>query len=437
MTHQDQNPPHRTTSRREFLRQSSSAALGATLAAPFVLTSTSKGASPGDTLKIGLIGCGGRGSGAAGQALTADGNVQLTAMGDLFPDRLQGSLKALREQHAEKVKVTPEQCFTGPDAYQKVLDSGVDVVVLATPPGFRPLHLKAAVAAGKHIFCEKPMAVDGPGVRSLLETVAESKRKNLALVAGFCWRYNYGERAVMQRIHDGAIGEPLSLYHTYNTSLLWSHPRKPEWTDLEWQLRNWLYFTWLSGDHLVEQAVHSVDKMAWAMKDVAPIQCMAHGGRQVRTDPANGHIYDHFSIVYEYASGARGFLFCRQMADCANENADYIAGTQGNATIKSFGPITIRGQNQWKFSGERPDMYQVEHNEFFASIRNGKPINDGVRMAHSTLQAIMGRMAAYTGQIITWDQALNSQESLGPAKLEWDRPLPVPPVAMPGKTRFV
>jgi predicted dehydrogenase len=313
----------------------------------------------------------------------------------------------------------------------------VDVVILATPPGFRPIHLKAAVEAGKHVFCEKPMAVDGPGVRSVLASAELAKKKNLSLVAGFCWRYNSGERAIMQQVHDGAIGEPLALYNTYNTGPIWSRERKSNWTDMEWQMRNWYYFTWLSGDHIVEQAVHSLDKMAWAMKDVPPVQCMAHGGRQVRTEPVYGHIFDHFSVVYEYASGARGFHFSRQQANCATDNSDYIIGSKGIARVKAFGPLSISGEKSWRFSGPRPDMYQVEHDELFASIRKEKPINDGVWMAHSTLLAIMGRMAAYTGQIITWEQALNSQENLMPTKLDWDAPLPVPPVAMPGKTAFV
>ena len=427
------------TSRRGFLKTSSTAALAGSLAVPLIFTPKSRAASPGDTLKVGLIGCGGRGSGAAGQALSADSNVQLTAMGDAFADRLQGGLKNLRDAHGDKVKVTVDNSFVGWDAYQKVLASGVDVVILAPPPGFRPLHLKAAIDAGKHVFCEKPMAVDGPGVRSVLQSAAEAKRKNLSLVSGFCWRYNPVERELMKRIHDGDMGEPMTLYNTYNTGYLWSRPRQPNWTDMEWQMRNWYYFTWLSGDHIVEQAVHSLDKMSWAMKDVPPVQCVAHGGRQVRTDPVYGHIFDHFSVVYEYANGARGFHFSRQQANCASDNSDYLIGTKGVAKIKAFGPVSISGDKAWR-KGSRegvPDMYQVEHNELFASIRNGTPLNNGEWMAQSTLLAIMGRMAAYTGQVITWEQALNSTEELLPKNLAWDAPIDVPSIAMPGKTKFV
>lgn len=427
------------TSRRTFLK-TSTAAVGSALAAPLILGSKSSAASPGDTIKVGLIGCGGRGSGAAKQALSADKNVLLTAMGDAFADRLKSSRDALKadKEVGEKVDVKDDSCFVGLDAYQKVLESGVDAVILATPPGFRPIHLKAAIEANKHVFCEKPMATDAPGVRSVMETVEEAKKRKLALVAGFCWRYNYAERAGFEKIHEGAIGDIRAIYGTYNTGSLWSHARKPGWSDLEWQLRDWLYFTWLSGDHLVEQCVHTIDKMAWAMKDEPPLKAIAHGGRQVRTAAEYGHIFDHFEIVYEYPNDVNGFIFCRQQANCANDNSDLIMGTKGIARVLGFrSPPFVKGETNWKYEGPRPDMYQVEHNELFASIRKGQPINDGVRMARSTMLAIMGRMAAYTGKEITWDEALNSQENLRPPKLDWNMELPVPPVAIPGKTKFI
>lgn len=362
-------------------------------------------------------------------------------MADAFDDRLQKSLESLRKAHPDKVKVTPDKCFIGLDAYQKVIDSGVDVVLLASPPGFRPVHLKAAVDAGKHVFTEKPMATDAAGVRSVLATVAEAKRKNLAMVAGFCYRYNNGVRAIMQKIHDGAIGDVKALYTTYNTGPVWSpFARQPEWTDMQYQVKNWYYYTWLSGDHLVEQAIHSLDKMAWVMKDEPPVRCVAHGGRQVRTGPEYGNVYDHFSIVYDYANGVRGFHFSRQQAGCFNDNSDYFMGSDGVAQIvKAFsGPFIVKGKTDWRYREEKPtDMYQNEHDELFASIRNGKPINDGVRMAHSTMLGIMGRMAAYTGEAITWEQAMNSKESLVPEKLAWSSPAPSVAVAMPGQTKFV
>lgn len=431
------------TTRRRFLKTGSMAAM-AGAAAPYLKVIGAEKDVPNanfqpnsDTIKVGLIGCGGRGSGAAGQALAADKNVMLTAMGDVFEDRLRGSLDALKKQSGGKVQVTPEKTFIGLDAYKKVIDGGVDLVILTTPPGFRPLHLAAAVEAGKHVFCEKPMATDAPGVRSIMESVKKAKEKKLALVAGFCWRYNYGERELFKRIHDGDIGELRSLENVYNTGPIWVHPRVAGQTDMEYQLRNWYYFTWLSGDHIAEQAVHSIDKMAWAMRDEPPVSCFATGGRQVRTEEKYGHIYDHFAVVYEYESGVRGYHMCRQQAGCANFVNDYFTGTKGIAKIKTFGSLDILGEKRWRFQGERPDMYQVEHNELFASIRKGEPINDGDRMAKSTMLAIMGRMAAYTGQIVRWDDALNSQESLAPANLgDWNQTIPVPPVAMPGQTKF-
>ena len=424
------------STRRRFLKTGSMAAMMGAVA-PYISIAPKTFAANSETIKVGLIGCGGRGSGAAGQALAADNNVMLTAMGDVFQDRLHGSLEALKKQAGEKVQVTPEKQFVGLDAYKKVLDSGVDLVILTTPPGFRPLHLAAAVEAGKHIFCEKPMATDAPGVRSVMESVKKAKQKKLALVAGFCWRYNFGERAIFQRIHGGDIGELRALQTTYNTGPIWVHPRKPGQTDMEYQLRNWYYFTWLGGDHIVEQAVHSIDKMAWAMKDAAPVSAVAVGGRQVRTGEEYGHIYDHFSVVYNYANGERGYHMCRQQAGCSTDNSDYFMGTKGIAKIKAFGALEITGDKPWKFAGDRPDMYQVEHNELFASIRKGEPLNDGDRMASSTMLAIMGRMAAYTGQVIKWEEALNSQESLAPANLhDWNAPIPVPSVAMPGQTKF-
>jgi predicted dehydrogenase len=421
------------TARRDFLTTTAGAA-GATLLSGLAPAVHAAGS---DTLKVGLIGCGNRGTGAAAQALHADPNVKLVAMGDMFADRLQGSLKNLKRDSelAQKIDVKPETCFTGFDAYKKVIASGVDVVLLTAPPGFRPLHLKAAVDAGKHIFCEKPMAVDGPGVRSIIATVAEARKKNLALVAGFCYRYMKAKRELMKRIHGGDIGKIVALQCTYNTGGLW-HRSREGWDDMTWQLRNWLYFTWLSGDHIVEQACHSLDKMAWAMHDEPPLKCVGTGGRQVRTGKEFGHIFDHFSIVYEYPGDVKMFHMSRQQAGCASKTADCIMGTEGVANIVEMRDHWITGKKKWRSRRDNDDMYQNEHDELFASIRAGKPINDGERMAKSTLLAIMGRMAAYTGQEITWQAALNSKEDLTPAKYEFG-PLAVAPVAQPGVTKFV
>ena len=390
------------------------------------------------TLKVGLIGCGGRGSGAASQALNADPNVVLTAMGDAFEDQLQKSLQSLQTSCGDKVKVTPDRCFVGLDAYQKVIASGVDVVLLATPPGFRPVHLKAAVDAGKHIFCEKPMATDAPGVRSVMESVKAAKEKNLSLVAGFCWRYDTARREFYQRVHDGAIGDIRAIYATYYAGHVKPMPPASErpagMGDLEWQLRNWYNFTWLSGDGYVEQACHSVDKVAWALKDHSPLNAVAVGGRQ--TPNNQGDIYDHMFVVYEFPDEVRAFVGQRQIGNTYTDNSDYVMGSAGFAEIQGWTRVFMKGKEDWRYRGPKTDMYQNEHNELFASIRNGKPINDGEWMAHSTLMAIMGRLAAYTGQELTWEQAMNSEQKLVPDALSWDMKLDVPPMAMPGVTKF-
>jgi len=454
-------PSDHRTSRRDFLK--TSALVGSALAAPSVLTGCAAPKPPAPapaasvaaptpapeipasappnngTLRVGLIGCGGRGSGAASQALKADDNVVLTAMGDAFDDQLQKSLRSLQKDQPEKVKVAPEKCFVGLDAYQKVIDSGVDVVLLATPPGFRPVHLKAAVDAGKHVFCEKPMATDAPGVRSVLESVKAAKEKNLSLVAGFCWRYEGGRREFYQRIHDGAIGDIRAVYATYYAGQVKPMPAPGErpagMGDLEWQLRNWYNFAWLSGDGYVEQACHSVDKAAWAMKDQSPLKAVAVGGRQ--TPNNQGNIFDHMFVVYEFPDDVRVFLGQRQVGNTYSDNSDYLMGAAGFGKIQGWAAPYIKGKENWRYKGPKTDMYQNEHNELFASIRSGKLINDGPWMAHSTLMGIMGRMAAYTGQEITWEQAMNSEEKLVPDQLDWNMKLDIVPMAMPGVTKLV
>ncbi|WP_247235356.1 Gfo/Idh/MocA family protein [Telluribacter sp. SYSU D00476] len=425
------------TKRREILKMAGLAIAGSTLPVSFVRADGSFVPNV-DTLKVGLVGCGGRGTGAANQALKADPNVVLHAVADIFTDKMETSLEGLRKVHGDRVKVDPERKFVGFDAYQKLLNSGVDVVILATTPHFRPEHLMAAVQAGKHTFCEKPVAVDAPGVRKVLEAAKLAKQKNLSLMSGFCWRYHEPKRASFARILDGAIGDISTVYNTYNTSGVWSKPRLPEWTDAENQYRNWYYYHWLSGDHIVEQAVHSIDMMSWAMGGKLPVSAMGTGGRQVRTDANSGNIYDHFAITYEYDNGAKGFHFSRQQDNTERSYAVEALGTKGRAIVNcSRNHHEIIGANNWKYQGPNNDMYQTEHDELFASIRKGKPLNDGEYMAHSTLLAIMGRMAAYTGKQITWDQAMNSTEKLGPDKYGFNMPVPVYEVARPGITPFI
>lgn len=439
----------RPSTRRDFLQTAAlgTAAVAASLRpwehAPAVHVAGS------DVLRVGLIGCGGRGTGAAFNCLRADPNTRLVAMADLFRDRLEQSLRTLQnnDQIAKQVEVKPERCFVGFNAYRELLSSGVDLVLLCTPPHFRPAHLQAAIEAGKHVFAEKPVAVDAPGVRKVLAACELAKQKGLAVVSGLCWRYHHGMRETIKRVHDGAIGDIVTMQCTYNVGYLWvrtlAEKQKHGWSDMEWQCRNWLYFTWLSGDHIVEQHIHSLDKMAWAMRNQYPVRCWGMGGRQVRVEPDYGHIFDHHAVVYEFPGGVRLYSFCRQQNGTHTDVSDQIFGTQGTCDIqasRSDGLILSRqGQRLWSSRQAirgRDDMYQNELDEMIASIRSGRPINDGDWMAKSTLMAIMGRMATYTGKLITWEMAFNSKEDLTPPKYEFG-PMPVPPVAKPGLTPFV
>ena len=425
-------------SRRNFIKTAAVASAGAAAAnslgfAPSVF------AAGDDTIRVGLIGCGGRGTGAASQALASESRVKLVSMGDVFEDRLQSSLKSLKsiEGMGHKVEVPIDKQFVGFDAYKKVLASGVDVVLLTTPPHFRPMHMQSAVEAGKHVFAEKPCAVDAPGVHSVLRTCEEAKKKGLAVVSGLCLRYHAPYREAVQKIHEGAIGGVRTLFANDYRGPIWVKPRQPDWTDMHWQMQNWYYFTWLSGDFNVEQHVHNLDVCAWAMKDKYPVKAIGMGGREVRKGTEYGNIFDHHSVVYEYEDGARLVSNTRQMKGCKGDISINILGNKGSAILtERTNGVRISGAKDWAFTGEAKNLYQVEHDELFASIRAGKPINNGEYMAKSTLLAIMGRMATYTGQEITWDMAWNSKEKLGPTKYEWG-PVPVPLVAVPGVTKFV
>jgi predicted dehydrogenase len=422
-----------TQSRRDFLK--ASAVAGAVAAAGNV-----HAAGSDDTLKIGLVGCGGRGTGAASQALRADSRVKLVALADAFRDRLDESLATLKKDAkiADKVAVSPETCFVGFDACKQLIDSGVDVVLLATPPHFRPAHLKLAIDAGKHVFCEKPVAVDAPGVRSVIETCKLAKEKNLSVVSGLCLRYDNGFVETIRRIHDGAVGDIVALRANDYRGGRWAKKRQSDWSDMTYHMRNWYNFTWLSGDFNVEQHVHFLDVCAWAMKDQYPVKAIGMGGRQVLTGPEYGNIYDHFSIVYEYANGAQFIANTRQHRGCKSDLSAMVFGSKGQSLLSERRRgLTIKtGSEEWLYNGPGNDMYQTEHDRLFAAIRKGQPINNGDYMSKSTLLAILGRMVAYTGQEISWEKALNSKEDLSPPRYDWEVKLADPPVAVPGVTKF-
>ncbi|MGH6914521.1 MAG: Gfo/Idh/MocA family protein, partial [Geminicoccales bacterium] len=380
--------------------------------------------------------CGGRGTGAAKDSLTSSDEVELVALGDLFPDRLVACRERLARMAAEdaglkrKIRVDDKHAFTGFDAYQKVLESDVELVLLATPPAFRPEHLAAAIAAGKHVFMEKPVAVDPTGVRSVIASADLAQQQGLAIVAGTQRRHDAGYRAAMQRMHDGAIGDIVAGQVYWNQGGLWNKPRQPSWSDVEWQIRNWLYFTWLSGDHIVEQHIHNLDVANWALR-AHPVKAVGVGGRQARTDPAYGHIYDHFAIEFEYPGGVRVHSMCRQIDGTATRTAERLVGTRGTSDAHRV----IEGAAPW--SRDRgtpvPNPYVQEHADLIASIRSGKPLNEGRQVAESTLTAIMGREAAYTGQEIIWDELLAAQQDLVPRDLQFGS-MAVGPVAIPGQT---
>ncbi|MFK7961299.1 MAG: Gfo/Idh/MocA family protein [Phycisphaerales bacterium] len=429
--------------RRTFVQGAAVAAAAVPAVATLARGKSSAPNAGNDGLKVGLIGCGGRGTGAALQALRAQPGNVLHAMADVFPEKIEGSLSGLRGQLGEdgdQIDVPEERRFVGFDAYKKLLESGVDVVILTTPPGFRPAQLEAAVEAGKHVFTEKPMAVDAPGVRQCIAACEMAKAKQLCVVAGFCWRYGDGERAVFDQINAGGIGDIMAVHTTYHSGTLRKNPRQDHWSDTEWQLRNWQHFCWLGGDHIVEQACHSVDRLSWAFGDQTPVRCTALGGNAARRGLESGDSYDHFTVIYEYANGARGFHTCRQIDRTPSDNSDYIYGTQGTAEVNGWKPIhELRhhdGSLKWEYDGPRKDMYQNEHDHLFKCIREGTAHNDGSWMMQSTMMAIMGRMAAYTGQVLEWDDAMNSELKLGPDTLAWG-PLPMPERSVPGRTKFV
>ncbi len=424
----------RKRNRRTFLQQSSAIVLG-TSATSCASTGFLMGSS--GPLKVGLVGCGGRGTGAAAQALRADPDTVLWAMGDAFSDMLESHLTSLlkSEDIAPRIDVPKERQFSGFDAYKKVIDE-CDVVLLATSPHFRPIHVEYAVDQGRHLFIEKPVATDVPGLRRIKAACERGAEKGLSMVSGLCYRYQFAKQETFKRLHDGEIGDITTIQCTYNTGGLWHRGRKPEWSEMEYQMRNWLYFTWLSGDHIAEQHIHSLDKMLWAMGDEAPVKCTSTGGRILRTDDKYGNVYDHFNTVFEWKSGVRGFSSCRQMPGTSHDVSDYAFGTKGTAELQSHRIRNAAGR--WRYRGEGPDdMYQNEHDALFASIRANEPINNSDYMIKSTMLAIMGRMSAYTGQSITWEQAWASELDLSPPAYDWINDMPDRPVSLPGVTKLI
>ena len=403
--------------RRNFLRAAPAAA-----ALPIARGAHAAG---GDILKVGLVGCGPRGTGAAMNALRADKNARLTAMADLFPDMLRSSLRNIRREAGPQVAVDDDHCFLGFDAYQKLIAS-VDVVLLALPTYFHPIYLKACVEAGKHVFCEKIHAVDAPGVRMVLAAGEEARRKGLSIVSGLAWRYHTGVRETMKRVHDGAIGEIRVIQEICNTGSLRRRLRRPEWSEMEYQIRDWYNFFWLAGDLPGLNLVHNMDKAAWAMHEEPPVRAYGLGGRQTRVGPEFGDAFDHHAMVFEYTNGTRMFAYCRQEDGCWNEVSDRFWGTKGFCDLLR---CRIEGSHPWRYTSPECNRFDLEHVALFSSIRSGKPINNSLYMARSSMLALMATQVVYTGQVLGWDEAFNSNEAVVPKRLAMDAAPPTLPDA--------
>jgi predicted dehydrogenase len=430
-------------SRRDFLK--TGAAAGAALATT-LLPGGVHAAGP-DEIKVGIIGCGGRGGGAGKDVLRAAKGVTIVALGDAFEDRANGTQRGLEEFAKEdevknlgnKVDVAG-RVHHGLDAYKKVLDTpGLNYVILATPPGFRPIHLEAAVAAKKNIFTEKPVAVDGPGIRKVYAAYEKAKEQKLGIAAGTQRRHQSGYREVMKRIHGGEIGEFRGGACYWMQGVLWANPRKKDWDDLTYQLRNWYNFVWLCGDHIVEQHVHNIDLINWASQS-HPAKAIGMGyrirqGERTRNKPEFENIYDFFAVDFQYPNGAHVVSMCRQIDNCVSSVSEQVTGSKGRAETADRQLYRVNGKSV--FDRRKDNLpYVQEHTDLIESIRKGEPINELKNVADSTLSAIMGRMSAYTGQEITWKQALESTESLMPEKLDWGVKLPEPSLPIPGVTKF-
>ena len=423
------------TTRRTFLASTTAAAVSA---------ATHAFAASSDEIKIALIGCGGRGTGACNQALNAGSTIKLVALCDVLEGKAAKARELLKDKHEGQVDVPDEHLFSSLSDYKKVM-SLADVVLICTPPGPRPQLFEEAVRQGKHVFMEKPVATDGPGIRRVLAVAEEAKKKNLNVCVGLQRRYQPTYQDMVKRIHGGEIGEVLYGRVYWNGTARAGAEREPGESELHYQIRNWYFFTWMSGDHILEQHVHNLDVAHWVM-NALPVKATGQGGRQVRKARQNGTIFDHHTVEFEYANGARVLSQCCQIGGkCAKDISEHFHGTKGVADLRDSGPFLINGQPP---GGKRQRVaeigWQLEHDALFENIRTGKVRNDAEYAAHSTLMGIMGRMATYTGQVITWDQALNSQEVLVPELLDWNTEPPVKPdadgwypVAVPGTTQPV
>jgi myo-inositol 2-dehydrogenase/D-chiro-inositol 1-dehydrogenase len=407
MTRQRQIQSDHGTSRREFLR--SSVAGAAALGGLSIAQTAHAGGT--QTIRIGMIGCGGRCAGAAAQAMKAGPDVKLVAMYDIFEDRVRRSHDALREQHPEQVQVDADHRYTEFDGYKHVIDSA-DIVVIACASKFHPMYAEAAIRAGKHVFVEKPHGIDPVGVRRMRAVCDLAREKGLSIVSGLQSRYHRGWQETVARIHDGAIGDVVSMQSMFLRTPYRVERREPGLTETQYQFRNWYHFRWLSGDDVTQSLVHNVDRMSWIMREEMPVWCFGLGGRSSSFGEVYGDMFDHHSAVYEYASGARLYALCRTQQGCYNNATDIIMGTKGTCQL---GQCLIQGETNWQFEGPHNNPYDDEQRALIESVREGRPVNSGDYMADSTLIGVLGQIACYTGKATTWDAVSNSDLRFGPA----------------------
>ncbi len=429
--------------RRKFIKTSVAGGTAAMLLPSGMLY----GKSP-DKIKVGLIGCGGRGTGAGIiDCAESTPGVELVAIGDVFEDHVKSAPEQIKTNLQKRglpvkdiYKVTPETTFAGFDAYKNVIACDVDMIILTTPPFFRPQHLRAAVEAGKHVFMEKPIAVDPLGVRSVIESSDLAKEKGLAVVSGTQLRRILSNRETIKRVHNGDIGDLTGgqVVRAGGAMRDWrkeEENKKPEWSDMEYHIRRWLFWTWQSGDFITEMHVHNLDIMNWILQS-HPVQCMGVGGRQVRTEAKYGDCFDHFAVEYEYPNDVRIEYIGTQIDGFTYRSDQRVSGTKGSVYLYGGNGI-IKGANPWKFEGEKPNPSVLQYAEMIESIRNGKPLNEGRQIAESTMTAILGRMSAYTGRALKWDWAMNASKlDLTPGKMEFGD-LPDMPIPMPGVTELI
>ncbi len=442
--------PQTASSRREFLKQTGGVLAGATLLSSLSARSL---ASEDNTIKIALIGCGGRGTGAAANALATQGPVQLVAMADVFPDRLESSYNGLKSQFGDKVDVPKDRQFIGMDGYKKAIAEIAPggVALLTTPPTFRPLHFEHAVEANCNVFMEKSFAVDAPGVRRVLKTGEEATKRNLKVAGGLMSRHYKPLEAIVDQIHQGAIGDVITCWAYRVHGPVGYFPKAPGWSELEHQIRNYSNFTWVNGSFILDWLIHNLDVCCW-VKDAWPVKAQGQGGRQVRdTHASKDQLFDHYAVEYEFPDGTRLFAQGRHIANCWGFFGDVIHGTKGCGVLGEgiSDPKLFKGHKAdsantiWQFPGDKGDHYQREHDLLFDAIRKDLPYNESQRCAYAAMTGILGRMAAETGQEITWDEALASTIELAPGldqmTLQSDPPVKPDangnyPVAMPGVT---